>query len=393
MEFNIADHTHYLVISGSYAYGTYSESSDYDLRGWAIPPKQYFTTFDKHFEQNDQGYPYIDYPFRRSLAAYIETNHFRVPPNHEVIDHSIYGVLKFFALAAECNPNVIELLFVEPSDVLYTSHLGTMVREHRDLFLSARAKHTFTGYAVSQLKRINTHRKWLLNPPKAKPERAEYGLPETSVIPPEQRGAAEALVEAKVRNWLLQDAELSDSLIAEIHEKLTDLLANVMASKDLIARVSDENDLRELARISAMRNLGMTENYIAVLQSEKKYRDRLKEWNQYNEWVEKRNPARAELEAKYGYDTKHGMQLVRLLLNGKELLTTGKLTVKRDDVSILRDIRNGGWSYEKIISYLDAVDKELQDIYNNKRYAVPHKPDMNGLSKLCNQVVGEAVFT
>ena len=41
--------------------------------------------------------------------------------------------------------------------------------EVRDSFLSKRAKHTFSGYALSQLKRINTHYRWLKNPPPAAP--------------------------------------------------------------------------------------------------------------------------------------------------------------------------------------------------------------------------------
>jgi predicted nucleotidyltransferase len=71
MEFHIVPRTHYLVITGSYAYGTERPESDYDLRGWAVPPCEYFLSFDKRFEQNDQAHPYKDYPFRQYLAAYI----------------------------------------------------------------------------------------------------------------------------------------------------------------------------------------------------------------------------------------------------------------------------------------------------------------------------------
>src|ERR1039458_5020213 len=35
--------------------------------------------------------------------------------------------------------------------------------------------------------------------------------------------------------------------------------------------------------------------------------------DQYNGWKAQRNPKRAELEAKFGYDTKHAMHLVRLM--------------------------------------------------------------------------------
>ena len=50
-------------------------------------------------------------------------------------------------------------------------------------FLSRLAGDSFGKYGLAQLHRIRTHRRWLLSPPKGKPERASYGLPERSTIP------------------------------------------------------------------------------------------------------------------------------------------------------------------------------------------------------------------
>ena len=49
-----------------------------------------------------------------------------------------------------------------------------------------------------------------------------------------------------------------------------------------------------------------------------RYLNLKREWDQYEHWLKERNPARAELERKYGYDTKNGMHLVRLMLMGQE---------------------------------------------------------------------------
>ncbi len=57
--------------------------------------------------------------------------------------------------------------------------------------------------------------------------------------------------------------------------------------------------------------------------AEQGYRAALRHWNQYQEWLRNRNPARAELEASYGYDTKHAMHLLRLLRMGEEILHDG----------------------------------------------------------------------
>jgi len=392
MEFDIAKRTNYLVVSGSYAYGTFSSTSDYDLRGWGIPPTEYFLTFDKHFEQSDQTFKFKEYPFAKELQQYVTKNSYRRPEQDEEIDHCIYDIRKFFALAAECNPNIIELLFVDENEILICDENGKRVREARDLFLSARAKHTFTGYAVSQLKRINSHRKFLMHPPKEKPTREQFGLPATGLIPAEQRGAAEALVNAQIRDWLGYDSQLDKTELSIFRENLTDFLSHVLSSKELIIQFKDELEMTRAARLAAMEKIGMDKNYIVVLQKEKEYRDKLTEWTQYQTWVANRNPERAALETKYLYDVKHGSHLIRLLLQGKDLLTTGKITIKRPEVQqMMCDVKAGAWSYEKLISFMKETDNELQDIYDNKKYVVPHKPKMKELSKLCESIVRQQV--
>lgn len=386
---------HYLVMAGSHSYGLATNESDYDLRGWCIPTHDYFTTFDKKFEQNDQKFEYKDYPFKGFLDAYIAKNKLRTPQPAETIDHCIFDVRKFFKLASDCNPNIIELLFVDDQDILIMTPFGKMVRDNRDLFLSARAKFTFTGYAYSQLKRINLHRRYLLHPIEAKPSRAEYGLPATSVIPADQREAAETMITDQVRGWLLQDAEIDRTVLSGIHDKLSDFLANILAAKDLVLELTDEEQLIDLARLSAMNQMGMTKNYISVLQAEKKYRTRLKEYSLYNDWKKNRNPARAVLEEKFGMDCKHASQLIRLLLGGKEILTKGTLTVRRpqEELDMIKSVRTGGWTYEQLIEYLEKFDAELRTIYDEKKYVVPHHPDIVKLSSLCNDIVLSGAFT
>ena len=43
--------------------------------------------------------------------------------------------------------------------------------------LTKKVQQTFHGYAMAQLKKIKTHRSWLLNPPTKKPSREDFGLP------------------------------------------------------------------------------------------------------------------------------------------------------------------------------------------------------------------------
>ena len=141
----LATNTIYLTVHGSHAYGTNRPDSDIDLRGIAIPPLEYFLGVNDVFHQAEFSDPY---------------------------DCVIFDIRKFFKLAFDCNPNVLELLFTDKSCHIKTSSLFDEIASIRDSFLSKKVRFTFAGYAHSQLKRIRRHRRWLQSPPKGKPSRS-----------------------------------------------------------------------------------------------------------------------------------------------------------------------------------------------------------------------------
>jgi len=376
MEFNIKDRTHFLCITGSHAFGTATEHSDIDLSGYATPPIEYLLASYKNFEQNDQKYLPKDYPFNAEVTQYANTHELKLDPA-KALDQNIYALKKFFSLASSCNPNIMSILFSNDADVLYSDEIADELRANKSAFLSAKVRHTYSGYAISQLKRIHTHRRWLLNPPDHMPTRSEFGLPEQSKVPADQRAAAEKLVEKLMREWLLQEAEIDRSVLFTIQQSLADFIATIDPAYQ---------NLEETARTAAMKKLGMTDNYIQLLQAEKRYKARHTEWKQYETWVKTRNPARADLEARYGYDAKHAYHLVRLIRMAKEILLTGEVLVKRPDAAELSEIRNGSWTYDKLIAYSEEKDKELEEIYRGKKYVIPHTANVNFLGSLCTKL-------
>jgi hypothetical protein len=54
--------------------------------------------------------------------------------------------------------------------------------------------------------------------------------------------------------------------------------------------------------LSAANSLGFSTNFIEFLDKERNYTNNLRDWQHFNEWQKNRNPARAELEAKFGFD-------------------------------------------------------------------------------------------
>jgi len=73
---------------------------------------------------------------------------------------------------------------------------------------------------------------------------------------------------------------------------------------------------------------------------------------------------RTELVEQHGFDTKFAMHMLRLGLQGIELLTTGKLTlpIEGENRAYLRAVRNGDWSYDHCIARAHDLEKQLQEL-------------------------------
>jgi len=289
----VQDQLIFMTLAGSHMYGMATPESDIDKRGVCVPPRNVVMGFARNFNQQE----------------------------FEGEDTVVFSLVKFMDLAVKNNPNILELLFA-PEECIETMHpTWERLLERRDDFLSAKCYYSFTGYAHSQLKRLRTHRGWLMNPPTHKPTREEFGLTQAG------QGVRE------------------------------------------IARGVDVSEI-DLAALK-------------IIEKEKRYKAALTRWNQYQKWKKERNPRRAALEAKYSFDTKHASHLVRLLRMGWEILTTGKLNVRRPDADELLGIRRGEKNYDQLMEEVEDLQTKLEKVYNEKTYVVPFSPPKVELSDFC----------
>lgn len=113
----------------------------------------------------------------------------------------------------------------------------------------------------------------------------------------------------------------------------------------------------------------------------------LKKWSQYLNWKKNRNPDRAKLEQEYGYDTKHGMHLIRLLKMGKEIMETGQVNVLRPDREELLAIRNGKITYKELVTLAEKYQKDLDTLY--EKSALPNKPNHKAINNLLIEITQE----
>jgi predicted nucleotidyltransferase len=299
----------YLVNHGSHAYGLARPESDIDVKGILIAPTEIFTGYTTGFEQSINS---------EELKSYLRIGE---------VDSVVYGLQKFFKLAADCNPNIIEMLFVGEDDTLLSTSAGEEIRSNRDLFVSLKAKHTFSGYAHAQLKRINTHRRWLLDPPKGCPQRADFGLPEVKLISGDALGTVKTLEDSG-------------------HSFSTELME--------------------------------------AIKKEKAYAAAFAHWKQYENWKKTRNPKRAMLEAKYGYDCKHAMHLVRLMRMCVEILSgRGVIVRRKHDAEELNAIRDGAWSYDRLMTEANTLESKAEELYELNPAGLPRGANHKALNALC----------
>ena len=138
---------------GSLAYGVSSDNSDFDVYGFCIPPKELIFP---HISGEIPG-------FGRQIQRFEQwQQHHIFDPSENAgkgreYDFSIYGIVKYFQLCMENNPNMIDSLYTPQRCVLHSTAVGNLVRENRDLFLHKGAWHKFKGYAYSQLNKMKSH--------------------------------------------------------------------------------------------------------------------------------------------------------------------------------------------------------------------------------------------
>ncbi len=332
--------------AGSHLYGTNTPDSDIDTRGVFIPSIEYFLGV----AQRTTGY------------------------RDKITDTEYHELSHFFKLALKCNPNIIEYFFIPTSQMITSSKEWDLIVENKDLFLSSKAKHTFTGYAFSQMKRIKNHRAWLLTPPKKKPERKDFDLPpHKSLLSRDKIGAFNEII----ANYLKQIGayhELKDNLLEmeEVH--------NYKA----IVENTSKLDYKAVGTI-----VPLSDNIMYALEREKAYSSALMHWTQYQNWLKNRNPARAKLEAKYKYDTKMALHCFRLMSEGEELLNKGTITFPRPDGELLLEIKNGKYKYNELIEKLENMESFFEELYTKS--SLPKKPQLNKANDLCVKIVRQYI--
>lgn len=356
-------------VRGSQAYGTNTPESDEDIGGICLPINEVLYGIDK-FEQDDKW----------------------VDENGEKQDKVIYNLTKAVELMLQSNPNMLDFLYAPERVITLTTPIWDRFLDIRDEFLSVKAKWAFQGYAISQLNRIQTHRHYLLNPPKKKPERADYDLPEKSVFPETQleviaKLSSEYVAEELREKFYKEFEQLFDKEGALIFKKYIPIEYYPFAIKDF-----KHNQKQFLHMISSISGIFLKDEYTHMAQNELKFLSANYNWQRYMKWKKGRNKKRAEMEKKCGYDTKHAMHLVRLLTMSVEILQGKGVLVDRTniDLDLLMPIRDGNIPFEEILNIANGLKKDGDVLYTGN--TLPDEPNREKIHDVLIMTLDEHMY-
>jgi predicted nucleotidyltransferase len=142
----------YEVSMGSVAYGVSDDTSDLDVYGFCIPPKDYIFP---HLRGEIMGFSTKGPSLDQYQQHHVHDSDARGGKGQEY-DLTIYSIIRYFRLCMDNNPNMIDSLFVPRRCILYSTHVGELGRENRHLFLHKGSWHKFKGYAFSQIHKMRT---------------------------------------------------------------------------------------------------------------------------------------------------------------------------------------------------------------------------------------------
>lgn len=364
----------FVTLAGSHAHGTSGPESDIDLRGVCVGRLPVRVSLYQKFEQFE-GTP--EGPLWDRIQPALDA--------HETARHSlsgkveavIYDVAKFLELCAAANPNALEILFADLQDWLYRTKPWIQIYKERHRFLTKKLEATYLGYGLAQFKKIRLHRGWLLNPPKKPPTRAEFGLPEVSTLSLEDRCRIDSAVSNRIRRYRIDDLELPKATRIQLEERMQRFMTDVLECS--------EETLEAAVRQVATAALKLPAGVVQAFEAERRFRAAQKHWASYLAWMQRRNPARAELERRYGYDTKHAAHLLRLLETGLEVIQTGELRVRRENAKELIAVKEGALTFEALTERATELQLEMRRAM--QRCTLPDDVDHAFVDELALQLI------
>ena len=315
---HLGDNICLLALGGSHAYGTNVEGSDVDIRGVAIPTKRE-VLLGKSFDQ------VLD----------------------KQTDTTIYSFNKVIQLLSNCNPNTIELLGFPMNEYLHLSGIGLLLWVNQHVFLSKRCIHTFGGYAISQLRRL-------------------------------QNKAARLVGQSENEKYILDSIKNAEYDFKQRYFPMTDGSIKLYVDKAVNPEYESEIFMDINLKGYPLRDYaGMWNEMKCIVSS-------------YN-----KNSKRNETAIEKGKLGKHMMHLIRLYMMCIDILEKEEIITRRTaEHDLLMDIRNGKYldsnrqPTSEFYDILNEYEKRFEYAKNNT--SLPDKPNYKEIEEI--QIVANKII-
>lgn len=324
-------------ISGSRAYGLSTPTSDTDIKGVFVLPKETY-----------YGLNYI---------AQI---------NNETNDVVFYELGRFLELLSYNNPNILELLCT-PKEAVIFKH-PYMDEIEKDKIISKLCKDTFGKFAYAQIKKAKGLNKKIVNPID-KERKSVLDFCYVNYL----NGTMPLLKFLEIKNWKQENCGL----------------VNLSHMKDMYGLYySESGDYTGIIRMEKSDEVCLSaipKNMLqeAVLYFNKEgYSMYCKEYKEYWEWVKNRNEDRYQNTRHHGknYDAKNMMHVFRLLEMACEIGNEGKVNVKRPNRDFLLEVKSGKFDYEELLKMSQILQEKVEQSFENSK--LPELPNIDYINEI-----------
>ncbi len=327
-------------IAGSKSYGLDLPTSDTDIKGVFILPKDEYYGLDYISQVSD------------------ETN-----------DTTYYELNRFVELLLKNNPTLLEMLGVDEDKILHKDPLFEQLTT--DLFLSKLCKNTFANYAVTQVKKAKGLNKKIVNPM----EKERKSILHFCHV---QQGQGSS----SLQYWLDKKGWKQENcgLVNISHMCDTYALFYDHNEEGLYKGIMRKEKATEVLTSSVPKEI--TEPDAILSFNKDGYTKYCKDYKEYWEWVEKRNEERYQNTVSHAknYDAKNMMHTFRLLDMAIEILEQGKIIVTRPNREQLLKVRKGEFDYDELVQWAEEKIDYIETAYANSQ--LPESPNKEEVVKI-----------
>ncbi len=361
-------------------------------------------------------------------------------------DTVFYEFGRWIELLCKSNPTALESLFAPDDCIIGPVHPAVQyVIDHREMFLSKECFKTFYGYAVSQIGKARGLNKKIVNPVTERKDILDFcytlkgqGSQPIKDFLKEHKLDQRYCGLVKIPNMCDGNSSVygvyydwaayfnfekidwyggygkwykEDNCWQHygVHPPFNNFITgdkntnNEKAkSWEIYQRIEDKKFFGysgivhpdEITRSNEVRlsSVPKGENPICVMTYNKNgYESHCRDYKEYKEWEEKRNPVRYEGNLGHNYDSKNVMHCMRLVRMAKELAQGQGFNVVRDwDRQYLLDIRNHKFEYEDVMEQLEKEKAEMEEAIKN--CTLPETVDMEAVNNILIEARKKYVF-